>query len=133
MDLPLSAHPLFHLRQIIIAVALIGVVCCCNSLEYGMETLSASAVLLAISAVFSFLDLFWYAAKKARHPDEDPEWPQRRWMLGDAILAGLLQCVFWATFAELTWRYRTNVTGAWGALADLLCSYVRSLRSLTLD
>ena len=81
--------------------------------------------LLAGSALFSAYDVFLYATKKAEHPDEDPMWPQVKIMTLDVILALVLQLTFWAALGELRWSYGPSpaqVFGAYGILADLICS-----------
>ena len=125
MALPFSSHPLYALRKVSIAVAIIGVVLSAFSIPfYGGECVVAVLLFLIISIFFSVADLYSYAAKKLQHPDDDPKWPLRRWMAGDLILAILLQWVFWVSVAILSFDsyYGTNIGGLYAALAGLLCS-----------
>lgn len=86
--------------------------------------MASSSFFLAASAFFCAADLVFYALKKVEHPDEDPKWPTRQWMIGDAILGIILQFAFWGGVASLAFDYDINIVAAYGILADLLCSYV---------
>ena len=127
MALPLSSHPIVHLRKATIVIAVIGIVLCCLSSSnyyYDGGTLAASVIFLALSALLCTTDLISYATKKVEHPDEDPKWPLRRWIIVDVIMAVVLQFIFWCAIIGLAdfYGYGTNIVGAYGALADFLCS-----------
>jgi hypothetical protein len=78
------------------------------------------------------LDLISYAAEKAGNPDEDPKWPKKKWMIGDILLAFILQIIFWNAVVELAYGYSygTNILGAYGTLAVLLCWLVSHVRCI---
>ena len=127
MALPLKDHPIYPLRKAIIIIAIIGILLCfiasSNSWYYG-ETYGASALFLGLSTLLCTADLISYASKKVEHPDEDPKWPLRRWILMDFVMALVLQFMFWCGIASLAASYydETNILGAYGTLADFLCS-----------
>ena len=126
MALPLTSHPIYHLRKISIVVAVIGILLCGVSIPpYNAEALGTSIFFLIVSALFCAVDVVCYATKKAEDPDEDPKWPLRKWMLGDFIFAVALLFLFFGALNSLSWvgyGYAPNIIGAYGALADLLCS-----------
>lgn len=123
MALPYQSHPIYCLRKAIIIIAIIGILLCCIG-NSSLQPLTASVIFLATSALFATADLLFYATKKVEHPDQDPPWPVWKIMLGDLVLAVVLQLVFWNALIVLSWQltYESNFIGAYGALADLLCS-----------
>ncbi len=124
MALPYSSHPIYNLRKIAIIIALIGIVLCLLSYNpYSNGAPAENGISLAITALFCTADLILYATNKLEKPDEDPKWPTLKWMVGDAILALILQLMFWAAMNGLSYGYQTNIIGAYGALAAFLCSY----------
>ena len=123
MALPLKSHPLYYLRKISIVIAVVGILLSFTSyIPYSSGELLASASFLTFSALFCAADLVSYATQKLANPDEDPKWPTRKWMVGDVVLAIILQFVFWGAIGALSWGYGTNVAGAYAALANFLCS-----------
>lgn len=89
---------------------------------WGGEVVIPTTIFLVLSLLFCGADLVLYAIKKVKDPDSDPEWPTRKWMTGDVLLAVFLQYLFWGTLARLNSIYFLGALGAYGALAGLLCS-----------
>ena len=121
-SLPFTSHPIYHFRKYSIIVALLGAFLCASSANGMGGPIDTSVPLLIFSALFCAADLFCYAKKKSRNPDEEPEWPSKLWMCGDVVFALLLQVTFWACLNELTWSYSSRVLAAYGALGDMICS-----------
>ena len=123
MALPLSSHPIYNLRKVSIIIAAIGFIFCLLCIPaYNGQVLIPCTLLLACSPFFCGADVVLYAVKKAEDPDNNPEWPKRKWMIGDVLLAIVLQYVFWVTISIWSWLYNGNVFVAYGALAAFLCS-----------
>lgn len=125
-NLPWKSHPLFPLRRVCIATAIIGILCfwCGNRIidYYPYDMYYNPAFAFLFSTAFCFTDLFRYAVKKARDPDTDPPWPQRRWMLVDFLLTIILQFLFWSEVTIPHYSSGFRLSSAWAVLAELLCS-----------
>ncbi|KAK5164939.1 uncharacterized protein LTR77_009604 [Saxophila tyrrhenica] len=127
MSLPFSSHPLFKLRRASIIIALIGIfLCVCSFKPWSDGSLVGAALILAISALCCAADLLRYAIKKVENPDQDPLWPQRKWMLADGVLAVVLQFTFWAAASDLSYSGDDIVVAAYGVLGALLCSLLHA-------
>ena len=126
MALPFSSHPIFHLRKAVIIIAIIGIILfSLSSQGYYSSSLPGTVVFLAISAIICVFDLYHYAVKKVENPDEDPKWPQPKWIFVDFVMALILQFVFWGAIISLSDSYGyggPNIIAAYGALAEFLCS-----------
>lgn len=133
MALPYKCHPLYHFRRVSICIAIIGIVLCCIAISpYYPEVLGPSIAVLAVSALFCVADLLFYALKKVEKPDEDPEWPVKKFILGDLVFAVVLQYLFWMTLAMIPYSYSPNAgfAGAYAALAQFLCRFVTAVESI---
>lgn len=126
LTLPFKSHPLFPLRKKTIIVALLGLILSAASSGSYYEPVGFSMLLLFFSILFCLADLVAYARKKASNPDEDPKWPDTKFMVCDVLLAVLLFGTFWSciTVLDYSWYYTPmqNVLEAYGALAVLVCS-----------
>lgn len=119
MALPLDSHPLYYQRKTSIIIAVIGLILSILAFwSIGFLT----GLFLAASIVFCLADLVLYACEKVKDPDNDPKWPTRRWMFGDAVVAVVLQIVFWAALSHLMWYYGNPVLQAYSALTACICS-----------
>lgn len=128
MALPYRAHPLYHLRKALIVTDIIGIILSVLLIgPYGPSGDGSIPFWLAISAPVAAADLVFYATKKLADPDNNPPWPRKLWVIGDILLAIILQIVFWAAIASLSWRYSYGgdaIFGAYAALACFIASYV---------
>lgn len=127
MAFPDNAHPIYQLRRNLIFIDLVGIIVLLLFINIYTPASDEIAlpILLAISAIFTAIDLACYTAKKATSPDQDPPWPSNLWIVGDAVLAILLQCGFWGAIVGLDSSYYNTgeiILGAYGALACFFAS-----------
>ena len=121
-----SDHPLFHLRVLLIVSAVVGILLgfCAPSGPFLF-----SCFLLFLTGILAWFDLMAYKIAKATYPDHNPQWPQGRYLVGDAIFAIVLQWLFWPLVAGVTMSYynSTVVLEAYAALPVLVSAYVGAL------
>lgn len=119
MSLPYKAHPLYSQRRALLITAGIGILLDLTGISsYDPIPSTVSIFLLAISATFSFADLSEYAVEKVKHPDQDPKWPLKRYMIGDIIFSVVLQFMFWAGLEG----YGRNPLALYGNLGNFVAS-----------
>ncbi|KAF2169965.1 hypothetical protein M409DRAFT_19580 [Zasmidium cellare ATCC 36951] len=130
-NLPYKSHPIYHLRRLLLIVSLLGVFLCFISGDpYALTIFFACVFVLAVSIFFVLCDLTAYALKKAQSPDHDPQWPKIIFMVGDVILAVVLQFAFWTAIATLENRgpyYGSTTCPAYAALTPLICSILHAV------
>lgn len=129
--LPYKSHPLYKLRIATLITAVVGSflnIFAILGLIYNdsdrIPYFLFSFVLLFISLTFVLHDLNTYAASRASNgpaqahgsksapepqlqprPAEDPEWPSKRLVITDLVLAILLQWLFWVAFFAIVSGY----------------------------
>lgn len=134
MDLPFRSHPLYSLRIAIISSAVLGMLLCFGCLRpWGCEPFETEIGVLGASSVVSAAELYYYARQKKDHPDQDPKWPDKKWILGDAVLAFALLLSFAASVVAAGsycsgYHFGDDVIPAYAALCALVCSYDPGLR-----
>ena len=131
-----SDHPLFALRALLILSATICILLSFfaatgDSYSYTAGPFFFSCFLLFFSGVLAWFDLMTFKIAKATDPDHDPDWPQKRYLILDAIFAIVLQWWFWPLVATVSLGYRSplGVVEAYAALPVFISSYVIFNRS----
>jgi hypothetical protein len=104
MALPYNLHPIYGPRIALLITALISLLLVSTVIlsglaapwNVGLWAVHAIGVILCIA--LCAYDLRRWATLKAADPDENPEWPLKRIMIGDAVL-GL--CFWFLWVAEM--------------------------------
>lgn len=122
IDFLFSKHPLYTLRKCHIAIAALGIIL--FSFCPMSETVTFSVVVLFVSIFICAADLLSWASRQAKQPDEEPEWPLKKYMFFDSIMAVFLQIGFWTGVDQMSWgRYYESQMGLdYAYLTVLICS-----------
>jgi hypothetical protein len=123
--LPYTSHPLWKLRRIHLWTVLIGLflqLFAVPNQRWEQYSLTWVPMLLAVSLVYVIYDLITWAHEKAglapynqqstsqddnNEPSEpsEPKWPRKFLLVMDALLAFILQCIFWFAVAIIGGGY----------------------------
>jgi hypothetical protein len=104
MTNPWKSHPLYRLRYYLVVLAILSFFFAILQLttSHWDTPLWAFHLLWTLASVlWSIYDLTRYALKKAENPEHTAEWPVKKIMIGDAVLA-----VLW------TWWYFLEIASA---------------------
>ena len=141
MPLPYKSHPIYGLRLALIISAAISLLITLNVVLSRLtgpgysdywETIGlwiVHGVCAILSIALSRYDLRSWATLKAANPDEDPEWPLRRTIIGDVVL-GL---GFWALWAaevdqvQYSWRYPYYLTAAYANFTAIIVAVLHAI------
>jgi hypothetical protein len=105
---------MYSLRRLLIIIASLG------SVFFLFSDDRFAHYFLFGCIIFAMYDLLAYA----QSPDDNPRWPQKRFLFGDLAFAFLLQYSYWASMIAFDYRYRyyAYATEAWALLATGICS-----------
>ena len=131
MALPYNLHPIYGPRITLLITAstslllvstaiLSGIAAPWNTDPLGLWLVHTIFVILSIA--LCAYDLRRWAKLKAADPDEDPEWPLKRIMIGDIVLA-LFFWFLWVTEMDLMpYSSRTSILHAYTSFTALIIS-----------
>lgn len=158
-NLPYKDHPLYKLRRLTIITALVGIIlnlfavaALVDDDSYDVPPFVVAIVILLISFIFVLHDLISYASallsarsslpiasphassSTSRVEEQKPNWPSKRLIVTDLILALIFQWLFWIVFGTIMrsfhrYSYRSGVemAEAYANLANLSASILHGI------
>jgi hypothetical protein len=136
MALPYNLHPIYGPRitllitasislLLILAVILSALADPWNAGPLGLWLVHTIFVILSIA--LCAYDLRRWAKLKAANPDENPEWPLKRIMIGDIILALFFWFLWVAEMGLMPYSRGSSITPAYASFTALIISALHGL------
>src|ERR1700722_1910994 len=136
MALPYNLHPIYGPRITLLITALISLLlvstvilsCLADPWNAGPLALwAAHAICVILSIALCAHDLRRWAKLKAADPDENPEWPLKRIMVGDIVLVLFFWFLWVAEMDLMLYPWRRSVLPAYTSFTALIISALHGL------
>jgi hypothetical protein len=119
---PYDSHPIYRLRRFLLILSIFSLILAavaCGSVRWDSPVWIFHLLWTFLSVLFCIYDLVQYAISKARNPEERPQWPVKKVMIGDAIFIVLFAWWFCLELSEATSYYSSGALSAYASVTAM--------------